>query len=326
MFPFRKLRNIVGLMAVVLLAACNLPRVSPPTPFLTSTPDLTLTAIFSVLYNTPTSELPATASSAPTLADTATFPPPSETLPPAATATDTPLPPTPTHTSVPASPTLGIPDKRPGNSIVGRYLNSSPNIDGNLGDWSLDAYSISTVVYGKDRWDGAKDLSGSVMVGWDEKNLYLGARIVDEDYEQNASGEELYLGDSLEVLLDTKLATDFYYNKLSPDDFQLGISPGSPVPGDHPEAYLWFPSSIKGGRSDVRIGAVRTDDGYNVEVAIPWSIFEMTPQNGGHYGFGFSVSDNDKDGSKLQQSMISTAPNRSLSDPTTWGDLLLSKP
>jgi hypothetical protein len=122
------------------------------------------------------------------------------------------------------------------------------------------------------------------------------------------------------------LAADFYVNSLSPDDFQLGIMPGSPNPGDDPEAYLWLPRTVRGLKPKVEIAAQSVDGGYDVEVAIPWSVFEITPVAGQHFGFAFSVSDNDKRTEDLQQSMVSSAPYRLLTDPTSWGDLRLEQP
>ncbi len=74
------------------------------------------------------------------------------------------------------------------------------------------------------------------------------------------------------------------------------------------------------------IGARSTSNGYDMEAAIPWSVFGVSPQAGLHYGFAFSISDDDKPGSAVQQKMVSTAPGRSLQDPTTWGDLIMVKP
>ncbi len=321
---------LVASAILFLLTACQLPGATPP-PELFPTPDLEMTAIYSVLYETqetPT-QIPA--------AVTQTSPPTEIILPP---DTFTPLPPTltyttvPTQTSVPptATPTLVPPTNTPrplirgGASITATYLGVRPDINGYLGEWNLTKYAVTSVVYGANLWDNAADLSARVQVGWDNANLYLAVEVIDEDYEQNTGGVNLFKGDSLEILLDTNIAADFYVRSLSTDDFQLGISPGSPVPDEDPEAYLWYPSSIDGGRSQVDIAAVRTDDGYNVEVAIPWSVFEMTPQSGQHYGFAFSVSDNDIDGGIAQQSMISNVATRVLTDPTTWGDLLLYRP
>jgi hypothetical protein len=143
---------------------------------------------------------------------------------------------------------------------------------------------------------------------------------------QNATGANIYEGDSIELLLDTKLATDLYYNRLSADDFQLGINPGRPNPEGTREAYLWFPSTIAGNRSNVTIASLQEDGVYRVEAAIPWSVFEITaPASGNHFGFALSVSDNDNPDANAQQSMVSNDPRRVLADPTTWAELALKK-
>ncbi len=315
---------------VLAVAACQLPGTTPE-PELFPTPDLTMTAIYAVLYETQVTDtatpLAVTETPLPTLLPFPTFTPTS--LPPTYTPTSVPtqtsLPPTATATHILPTNTPR-PLIRGGASITATYLGVRPDINGSLGEWNLTKYAVTSVVYGADRWDNADDLSARVQVGWDASNLYLAVEVIDEDYEQNSGGVNLFQGDSLEILLDTNIAADFYLDYFTPDDFQLGISPGSPVPDEDPEAYLWYPTTIDGGRSQVDIAAVRTDDGYNVEVAIPWSVFEMTPQAGQHYGFAFSVSDNDIDGGVAQQSMISNVASRVLTDPTTWGDLLLYRP
>jgi hypothetical protein len=210
--------------------------------------------------------------------------------------------------------------------MAGVYFQSPPRIDASLEEWQLDRYRIESVVYGKDNHKGANDLSGRAMVGWDEANLYLGIRVLDQKYVQNASGTNLFKGDSLDILLDTDVPGDFYLADLNEDDFQLGISPGSPTPNKNTEAYLWFPRPVEGTRDQIDIAARSRGDGYVVEVAIPWSVFDVNPFNGQHFGFAFSISDNDNPDKNLQESMVSYVPIRTLSDPTTWGDLTLIKP
>jgi hypothetical protein len=316
---------LLAFLVLGVASACQLSGSKAPTAFTFPTPDLTGTAIYwSVATSLAPSASPAAASPAATAIPSATHPPaPSSTPIPAITATSAPtiapaitLP--PTVTSAPLLRSVG--------KIVATFLQTPPNVDGDLSQWTLYQYPTDYVVYGKAEWSDAQDLSAKVMVGWDYNNLYLGVHVFDDRYVQNSSGEDLYLGDSLEVLLDTNLASDFYVNSLSPDDFQLGISPGSPDPGDDSEAYLWFPRSIEGLRSKVKIAAQAVDGGYDVEVAIPWSVFEVTPAAGQHFGFAFSVSDNDNHTDDLQQSMVSSVPNRHLTNPTTWGDLLLGHP
>ena len=322
-----KSRWILILSVLILVSlACQLPGVSSE-PEATEGPDLTMTAMFAEVMITPHTPTWTPIMPTDTLAPSATLPPmiTDTPLPPTLTATHTLVPPTYTATR-PAPSNTPAPSVRTVASITATYLGVAPDINGRLGEWNLTEYAVTVVVYGDNLWDNADDLSARVMAGWDSQNLYLGVEVIDEDYEQNTGGSNLFKGDSLEVLLDTNLTTDFGNSTLSADDFQLGISPGSPLPGEDPEAYLWYPASIAGVRDQVEIGAVRTDDGYNVEVAIPWSVFEMTPQAGTHYGFAFSISDNDIDGGVAQQSMISNVWTRQLTNPTTWGDLLLYRP
>jgi hypothetical protein len=210
--------------------------------------------------------------------------------------------------------------------VVAAFLETAPVVDGNLEDWRVASIPVSSVVYGAGNVSGAQDLSGEAYVGWDEDFLYLGVRVVDETYAQGASGDDLYLGDSVEVLIDTRLADDFFVADLSPDDFQLGVSPGSPSPGTNSQAYLWYPRSVEGARAQVNIGAQATGDGYQVELAVPWSVFELSPQAGQRFGFAFSISDNDLTGSDVQQSMVSSVATRRLTNPTTWGNLVLGSP
>ncbi|MBE9523564.1 MAG: hypothetical protein IMY76_00600 [Chloroflexi bacterium] len=243
------------------------------------------------------------------------FPSPS----PTATSTSTPtLMPTPTVS-------YAGPGMRTGTSIAAVYLNDPPNIDGYLGDWDLGIYPASAVVYGADNRTDDADLSSTVMVGWNESYLYVGARVKDSQYVQIATEENIFKGDSVEILLDTDVSSDFYLNQLSIDDYQLGITPGSQHNDDTSEAYLWFPKSISGARSQVLIGVLKTSNGYHIELAIPWSVFNVTAYEGQHFGFAFSVSDNDTPGTTEQQSMISNVATRLLTSPMTWGDLTLVK-
>ena len=208
-------------------------------------------------------------------------------------------------------------------TIRAHYLRDEPNIDGNFGEWGLPVYPVANVVFGASNWSGTSDLSGSLMVAWDDYNLYLAATVVDDVYAPNPSGRYLYQGDDIEVQLDTKLSSDYYVQTLSADDFQVGVSPGSPDPGSGLQVYLWYPRSIEGHRNQVIAAAVATSDGYRVEVKIPWSVYNLTPVKDRRYGFAFSISDNDRTDQHVQQSMISTNPYRMLTNPTTWNEFIL---
>jgi hypothetical protein len=141
---------------------------------------------------------------------------------------------------------------------------------------------------------------------------------------QTQTGEAIFKGDSLEILLDADLGGDYSSQRLSADDFQLGLTPGEQKIGG-PDAYLWFPSSQAGRPAGVAVAAHQdeTGNGYYLEAAIPWSVFGLAPAAGNRFGFTLSSSDDDTPDSAEQQSMISTSPVRALANPTTWGTLVL---
>jgi hypothetical protein len=314
-----------ALLLVLGVSACNFPASITPTPFVFPTPNLTMTAVFNPTQIIPPSPTPLVLATGTVPSPTNTNPPPTEgpTAAPTATPTVAATTAVPTNTSAPATATQPPPDSRPRYQVKAFYVDDPIEIDGIMDDWDLTRYDVESVVFGADRWDDEDDLSATAMFAWDENNLYIATRVRDEEYVQNARTRELFMGDSLEILIDTNLQADYFTRSLSADDFQLGISPGSPGPGDDPEAYLWFPTSIEGRRTEVDLGAESVADGYYVEAAIPWDVFEMDPDEGQHYGFAFSVSDNDRESENVQQSMVSNVGTRSLTDPTTWGDLEL---
>lgn len=324
-----KVRALLIMLALLAVqASCNRPMSSSPVATPLPAPNQTLTALFSIT-------LPASAT--PTLLQvaSATMPvsvipttalPQVDTIP--ATATLRPPVANPLATStLPPLASATIPSTRPRSAVVANYITTPLDIDGDWGEWKdiTKEYPANPVVYGKNNWTGADDLSSSFHIGWDESFLYIAVKVHDDVYVQNAAGAELYKGDSIELLLDTDLKDDFYYTQLSPDDFQLGISPGRPNPDGTRSAYLWFPRDISGPRANVKIGSRLEDGVYRVEAAIPWNIFEVTPATGRHFGFAISVNDNDDGNSNVQQSMVSNVSTRHLTDPTTWGDLQLVK-
>ncbi len=318
---------LVAALLLLIQMACNLPgqvRQGQPTPL--PGPNQTLTALFAItLPAQPTATLPpvATVTSPGAASPTATQSPAAATAAPTITQAASASP-TATKTLAPLQ-TSTIPSVRPRAQVVANYLNTPPTIDGDWSEWKniTIEYPANLLVWGKDNWANEDDLAGSFHIGWDDNNLYIAVKVRDDVYVQNATDADIYKGDSIELLLDTNIRDDYYYAELSPDDFQLGISPGNPKPDGTRSAYLWYPRAVAGARNNIKIGARLEGTIYRVEAAIPWSVFETTPASGKHYGFALSVNDNDDGNSNVQQSMVSNVSIRKLSDPTTWGDLHL---
>ena len=327
--------SVVVLVLFSLILACNVPGqevVSEPVV----TPNLTMTALFSPPINiatetlthqkvvTSTGEASKTPSPSPT---------PTETATPTTSSTVTTLPSwTPqsggsvyvvTATTAPTSASLTAPCYRSVETFEAPQV-SNVWIDGNWAEWGSTQYWAWNVVYGAGSWISVADLGGNFVVGWDSQYLYLGMSVTDERYVQNQDGDGMYKGDSVELLLDVDLCGDFYSTSLSGDDYQIGISPGKPGVNDEEEVFKWYPRPA-GGISSISNTATSTfTGGYRVEAAIPWSAFKITdPKAGDTFGFAFSVSDNDDTQEDKQESMVSGVATRHLTNPTTWGTLIL---
>jgi hypothetical protein len=330
---------LVAFLVVSVLSGCTLPGFSTPTPFSFPTPDKTMTALFEPTQAVPATSAPddTSGSGSDGAGDQATETP--QTLP---TSTNTPevtLTQEPTST-VDSDISYVGPAVRSGASITATYLTKNLNIDGDLYEWDPPIQKvINYVVYGANNWTGELDSSGTVVAGWDEDYLYIGVRVKDDKYVQEGTKEQIYLGDSIEILFDRYVSADYYLQAMTADDYQIGISPGrygietcyvisgkvmtgcTPEP---PQAYMWFPKADAGKKTEIKIGVIDSGKGYQVEFKIPWDLLGVAnPSVGDHYGFAISISDNDKAGSLVQQTMVSNVSTRFFSDPTTWGDLYL---
>ena len=299
-----KRKWITALVVLLFLVSCNFPvfRQEEPTSIFDQ-PEQTLTAMFAA-YPTHT---------------------PAGDQQVAASTTTAPESSSPTSASPEDTATVQQ-NERSAQRVTAKYQSKKPVMDGDWGDWkqSTIAYPAYYVVHGLKDWDDDSDLEASFILGWDESYLYVGVKVKDEAYVQNSSGELIFQGDSVELLIDTDLQGDFSSTTLNADDFQLGFSPGKGSMGGKREAYLWFPSERQGSISDqVDVVSVSTLGLYRMEIRIPWSVLKITPYKGMRLGFVFSASDNDDPAVNDQQSMVSNIASRKLTDPTTWGELIL---
>jgi hypothetical protein len=194
---------------------------------------------------------------------------------------------------------------------------------GRLDEWADRVYDIPHLVHDPqgDR-SGRSDLHGSLYVGWDVDNLYLGVEVTDDVHVQLRSGERLYEGDDVEIQIDADLLGDFDASSLSSDDGQVGLSAGD-FGAQGPEAYIWRPASREQPGTKVALAAQQTGSGYVLEAAVPWWTLGGRPAVETPVGFCLNLSDNDVPGTAQQQTMISTAPKREWGDPMTWGTLIL---
>lgn len=259
---------------------------------------------------------------------TAASAPPTLALPtlaatPGATSPPTELPSPPADLVI--APTATRRPETAAGLTVARF-NPPPVLDGQLAEWDgLTLIASPFITEQEASWDGSLDVEAVWRLGWDETYFYLGVAVKDDQHVQTQETKFAYLGDSLELQLDTHLAED-YGPQVSPDDFQYVISPGNGA--DLPAGAFRFQGDTAGRMNDApgsgaQVAVAFAPSGYVLEVAIPWSDLNLTPTAGLELGVALSVNDNDTPDSRKQELMLSHVSSRQWLDPTSWGVMTL---
>lgn len=210
--------------------------------------------------------------------------------------------------------------------IAAQLVTRPLEIDGNLTEWAeFPAYESLYRVFNVDSWDRSDDVRAIWQLGWDQNNLYVAVRVEDDVHVQTQSGSTIFKGDGVSLQIDTLLDTDFGPG-LSPDDYQVNLSPGD-FAGNPPVAYR-FRGDNSGNLidmvgHDIQIAALPSGNGYILEAAIPWSDIGLSSGPGLRMGIALNVNDNDTPGTAVQEVMMSHIATRRFSDPSSWGMIIL---
>lgn len=222
--------------------------------------------------------------------------------------------------------TVTLPAAQSSGSVDAVNMASAPLIDGSLGEWTgVTSFESPYLVYNTNGWDGTDDVGALWRLGWDSSNLYIAVQVEDNVHVQTQTGNQIFKGDSISLQLDSDLAGDFG-SQLSPDDYQINLSPGD-FAAILPSAFR-FRGTTDGGAEDapghgIAVAAQQTEQGYNLEAAIPWRDIGLTPTVGLIVGAAFNVNDNDTAGTAVQEVMKSHVATRAFRNPSSWGSLTL---
>jgi len=209
-------------LAAVMLSACVLPFwPTSPTQAPQGTPNATLTALFDVNSSIQATNTPPMLAT--TVIELPTVELPTETNTPEPTATSTVAATetaTEAVTSTATNAATAAPAQRANAQMVAMYLSTPPVQDGTYAEWvdKTNKYTMPFFAWGKANWTGHADLEGVYAVAWDYDNLYIGVKITDDIYTQKNTGDQIYVGDAIELLLDTDLLGDFYDTTYNSDD------------------------------------------------------------------------------------------------------------
>lgn len=212
------------------------------------------------------------------------------------------------------------------SGITAQLVTPPMQIDGNLGEWAeFPNYESAYLVFSDDSWDGTDDVRAAWRLGWDQNNLYVAVQVEDDIHVQTQSGSTIFKGDGVSLQVDTQFDADFGPG-LSPDDYQINLSPGNFA--DNPPVAYRFRGDNSGNMidmvgHDIQIAALPSGNGYLLEAAIPWRDIGVSPGPGLRMGMALNVNDNDKPDTAVQEVMMSHVSTRIFNDPSSWGVIVL---
>ena len=170
-----------------------------------------------------------------------------------------------------------------------------PTIDGDLADMqSLPAFDISAADLWEGEAEGNADISGQFRVAYDDQNFYLGVRVRDQSVVCNIAPDDIrahWRSDSVEVTIDPSGKSE---NTSS--TFKAGIFPcttdGFVAKGERDADA--DQGIIEKTAPGMKIASKRLDDGYALELRIPWADMPSQPSAGGTIGFNVLLYDGDQ--------------------------------
>jgi hypothetical protein len=169
------------------------------------------------------------------------------------------------------------------NSLIGIPFKPDPPpaVDGQLEEWTnvpgmmlLNRREQAT--WGGAQWKSPADLSAKVWLAWRQDMLYLAADVTDDKIRQTDHGAGIWKGDCVQLFLDVAPDDEPRRTHLDKGQFQIVFSPGNfQRTGDSladcpPEVYCVKPLGLE--LKGAVVTAQKTDHGYTLEAAIPWSL------------------------------------------------------
>ena len=192
-------------------------------------------------------------------------------------------------------------------------------------DTPIDLQTTDFTVF-SDQWDGFVDHESAWRFGWDDEFFYALVLVNDDFYSQPETGPRLFLGDSLNLDIDTDLAGDANIAGPNQDDFQLIASPLNAQQFGEVVLFRGTGTIFEQVGTDGEVFGVDVSTGddatYFATIFLPWSDLGLRPSAGDELGFRVSATDNDQT-FPLQEVMFSNTADSSLFDVTTWGTLTL---
>lgn len=223
-------------------------------------------------------------------------------------------------------------------------------VDGTIapGEWegvpSVVVSEKSFVTFHPERWRGLKDLSMEVRGQWDERYVYFGIIVNDDNVVQASTNDEIVKGDHIEIWFDGHPHGAIFENeqrelvvRSKPDNYVRQFAISASVAPDKPEegVRLWY-DGLSGGTKEqggpiegAKAASRRVPGGYTIEAQIPIEALGIrsiqapdafTRETQPSYLMTIVASDSDDPTSHRQEKIIATSQLR-WGNPSTFGEM-----
>jgi lysophospholipase L1-like esterase len=158
-------------------------------------------------------------------------------------------------------------------------------VDGDIDDWKNQGLRIPLVV---DRLGIAEpeSFTASVALAWDSEYLYLMAEVTDDSLHQDNSGP-IWRNDGLELFLSTRKGSGEMVQYLIAPSLTDAFEQPSIQKRDNQTGQTLFDDP------DLLIATQETQNGYILELGIPFSSLQISPAKGDTLALNFYINDSD---------------------------------
>jgi hypothetical protein len=222
---------------------------------------------------------------------------------------------------------------------------SAITIDGDLGEWNTTAPAVINqdvqVIRDKGQWTGTEDNSAEIYLMWDEENLYLAAKVMDDTPFMYREGFPPDLADSLVLFLSTNPDADPNRTEYEATDFRLTMVIddyyfNTGIDRDMIADNKGYDTKGSDGDQQVLDGYECIDKeiegGYIFESKIPLSNFAnaqlpvLVPQAGMTVGLELSMFDLDFPCPGVATARIGWSANADIdTNPSQWGSVTFAE-
>ena len=179
-------------------------------------------------------------------------------------------------------------------------------IDGSTSDWTDQGFRVEVMADIEGRFKNPQDFDPQIRLGWSEQGLLVLAEVQDDMFVESDIDRRLFLADSVEFFVGT--------SREKHDYFMLLVAPGQDP--EHPQPRHIFFDERDGGpeaarslpklQGEVSVGA--TENGYVVELLIPWSNLSIVPRVGRTLSFQAYAMDRDGNGRNSETFRVAWFP------------------